>query len=177
MQTLCAGSHHIPHTHLAPPPPRRWPSAPPPALMLAARALAKVAAGPLAPRLWGPGRRPWPRSLGSSTVVRDLREFLDLQTFKEGEERVVGSEWKASQLRLKSWEDLHKLWFVLLKERNMLRSEQLAARAASRPMASPRRISKVRRSMNRIKQVLSERARAVGEPAERRRMLDMINAV
>lgn len=47
---------------------------------------------------------------------------------------------------------------MLLKERNLLVSERAAARTLREKFLNPQRITKVRKSMARIKVVLSERA-------------------
>jgi large subunit ribosomal protein L47 len=49
---------------------------------------------------------------------------------------------------------------VLLKERNMLSTERSGARAAREKFLNPRRLWKVRKSMARLKLVLTERALA-----------------
>lgn len=60
---------------------------------------------------------------------------------------------------MKSWDDLHKLWYVLLIEKNRLHSEKLMYKSKRLVMPDPIRITKVRKGMNRIKQVMSERLR------------------
>lgn len=57
---------------------------------------------------------------------------------------VTGRSWSAEDLRRKSWDDLHKLWYVLLKERNLLLSERDRYKAAGQVMPNGRRMTKVR---------------------------------
>lgn len=70
----------------------------------------------------------------------------------------AGRAWYASELRLKSFEDLHSLWFVLLRERNLLETERLRAKSEGVPLANHARLKKVRKSMARLKTVLKERS-------------------
>lgn len=66
-------------------------------------------------------------------------------------------------MRLKSFQDLHKLWFVLLKEKNVLLGQRLEAQVTKEREAfpHPHRLVKVKKSMARIKRVLSEREHVV----------------
>jgi large subunit ribosomal protein L47 len=47
---------------------------------------------------------------------------------------------------------------VLLKERNLLHTERMAARTAREKFINPGRLAKVRKAMARLKHVLTERA-------------------
>ena len=97
----------------------------------------------------------------SARSSEGLNAFLDPARFMpedKAKDEASGREWQARELRLKSFDDLHALWYVLLKEKNMLLTEKHAARANRVKMRSPHRIGQVRRTMARIKLVLSERA-------------------
>lgn len=72
-------------------------------------------------------------------------------------EKVYGREWKASELRNKSFSDLHSLWFILLKEMNLLHTQRAEAKRVDLPWEGRARIVKCQFSMARIKTVLSER--------------------
>lgn len=63
------------------------------------------------------------------------------------------------ELRRKSFDDLHRLWFVLYKERNMLLTEGHISRVNSNYLPQPDREKKTKRSMAAIKTVLGERER------------------
>ncbi|KAJ2511958.1 54S ribosomal protein L4 mitochondrial, partial [Coemansia sp. RSA 2049] len=100
------------------------------------------------------------RATQNSLITRGLEEFF------EGGERLpkkpeqTGRAWAASELRLKSWEDLHKLWYVVLKERNILASQTEEANRLGVHQEAFRnkgRIVKCKKTMARIKTVLNER--------------------
>ena len=55
----------------------------------------------------------------------------------------TGRAWRASELRLKSFDELHQLWFVLLKEKNRLMTD-LGARENARGWSGVGRLRKVR---------------------------------
>uniref|UniRef100_A0A3Q3XHL8 Large ribosomal subunit protein uL29m n=1 Tax=Mola mola TaxID=94237 RepID=A0A3Q3XHL8_MOLML len=101
------------------------------------------------------------RALHTTISRRGLEEFFDLPE-NWGETTVKsGAPWTAKQLRAKSNEDLHKLWYVLLKEKNMLLTLEQEARRQRVQMPSPERLRKVERSMIRLETVVTERETAL----------------
>lgn len=112
----------------------------------------------------------------SSAPAHGLDELFE-RPLKEGETRTAGRAWSAADLRTKSWDDLHALWYVLLKERTRLDSARDAARAARERPANPARAARVRKSMASIKLVLSERAAACPEPGTARKLRQFVDAL
>lgn len=79
-----------------------------------------------------------------STPARyDLMEFFDDKKNWGKNEVKSGRAWTADELRLKSNSDLHKLWFVLLKEQNMLLTMEAEYDRKIQLFPSPERIDKV----------------------------------
>ncbi|CAM6102140.1 unnamed protein product [Calypogeia fissa] len=125
--------------------------------------------------------RPTVASAHSRATVRPmsggLAEFFESGRDAENKKIVYGRGWKASELRLKSWDDLHKLWYVFLKEKNMLLSQKQMLLSQSLRMPNPERMSKVRKSMCRLKQVLTERALQVEDRRKQKILKKMINSM
>lgn len=74
---------------------------------------------------------------------------------------VFGRAWSAAELRRKSFRDLHTLWYVLLRERNLIASQMESYRRAdvARGIVGnvEKRAFQCRKSMARIKYVINER--------------------
>ncbi|XP_050833812.1 39S ribosomal protein L47, mitochondrial isoform X1 [Serinus canaria] len=95
--------------------------------------------------------------LHTTVSRRGLEEFFD-DPANWGEKSVKsGDSWNIKQLRGKSSEDLHKLWYVLLKEKNMLLTLEQESKRQRKAMPSPERLEKVETSMKNIDLVVRER--------------------
>ncbi|XP_028915597.1 39S ribosomal protein L47, mitochondrial [Ornithorhynchus anatinus] len=101
------------------------------------------------------------RFLHVSSSMKGLEEFFDDPKNWGAETVKSGAAWTCEQIRTKSNEDLHKLWYVLLKERNMLLTLEQEAKRQVLPMPSPERLEKVIESMDAIDTVVQERDRAL----------------
>ena len=91
-------------------------------------------------------------------------QLSNLSTFfasPESRDQPAGNPWSARHLRLKSFSDLHSLWFILLREYNLLWTEQGMALRNGEVFREPERKKKVRKSMGAVKQVLGERKRGL----------------
>lgn len=97
------------------------------------------------------------RFLHATLPQKGLEEFFD-DPKNWGEKTVKsGDAWNIKQLRAKSSQDLHKLWYVLLKEKNMLLTLEQESKRQQKPMPSPERLEKVQKSMKNIDLVVRER--------------------
>ncbi|KAK9113474.1 hypothetical protein Syun_020271 [Stephania yunnanensis] len=119
-----------------------------------------------------------PAGAAATKAYNPLEAFFEAERSQEEDTPVVyGRSWKASELRLKSWDDLQKLWYVLLKEKNMLMTQRQMLHAQNLRFSNPERLPKVRKSMCRIKHVLTERAIEEPDPRRSAEMKRMINAL
>eukprot|EP00700_Malawimonas_jakobiformis_P003203 EC725784.1.p1 GENE.EC725784.1~~EC725784.1.p1 ORF type:complete len:137 (+),score=10.93 EC725784.1:85-495(+) len=88
-------------------------------------------------------------------VKQGVEAFFQGMVAKQGR---VGRSWTASELRIKSFEDLHKLWFVLVRERDQLVAAKIWAKKSNLQIGELRsRMQKVKKSMARLRLVLHER--------------------
>ena len=69
----------------------------------------------------------------------------------------TGRSWRPEELRLKSHDDLHKLWYVLLKEKNKLKSDCLLSTQLGQMFYGYSDLLKVRLSMSRLLTIVNER--------------------
>ncbi|KAL0961149.1 hypothetical protein HGRIS_006121 [Hohenbuehelia grisea] len=95
------------------------------------------------------------------------------ETIEAPEDNLIlasGRSWTAAELRLKSFQDLHTLWYVVLRERNLLATQLEEARrlGIQNPALriSTRKARMCRKTMARIKYVMNER-RLAYENAEK----------
>nr|CAG4638728.1 EOG090X0DBE [Cyclestheria hislopi] len=107
-------------------------------------------------------------------------EFFDDPKNWGANEVKSGRSWTKDELRLKSNVDLHKLWYVLLKERNMLLTMEHASKEECELFPSPERLDKVKDSMKWLEEVIQERNEAywlleVGEPAPQRKQEEILD--
>jgi large subunit ribosomal protein L47 len=101
---------------------------------------------------------PATRNFGStSTCNKGFEDFYD--KLKPDEVMSAGRAWIAADLRKKSFNDLHALWWILYKERNLLLTLRQTTRQKLMPMPQldENRYIRVKRSMAAIKLVLDER--------------------
>lgn len=103
------------------------------------------------------------RGFHTSRTDQGLEEFFgDPKLWSEIDIK-SGREWLVEDLRLKDNETLHKLWYVLLKERNMLLTLEAEADRQKKHMPGDDRLEKVETSMKNLKQVVQERDEALNE--------------
>ena len=82
-------------------------------------------------------------------------------TEKEGplpeEALSTGRSWLTNELRLKSTDQLHKLWYVFLREKNSILADNALLKRIRDKELPKDRLFKVERSMKRLKAVIAER--------------------
>ena len=74
-----------------------------------------------------------------------------------------GRAWRVEELRLKSYDDLHKLWYVLLKEKLALKSDKFYAKKMRTQFYGRGNVNKVAMSMARLLTVVNERKKLTNQ--------------
>jgi len=87
---------------------------------------------------------------------KDLESFTGYMIDQRQQAR-TGRAWRAEELRLKNHDDLHKLWYVLLKEKNKLKSDFLMCKQLQQVFSGNNDLTKVNLSMARLLTVVNER--------------------
>lgn len=109
-------------------------------------------------------------------TLRGIEEFFDRNRLPT-EPVQVGREWTADELRRKSFSDLHKLWYILYKERNVLLTEKQLCRRGNAKMQAPHRMTMVKKSMARILLVLRERAIEEGKDKTESELIESLDNI
>ena len=103
---------------------------------------------------------PTVKGFHSSAHRLGLEEFFDNPSNFGKEQIKSGCSWSKDLLRRKSAVELHQLWFVLLKERNMLNTQEHYCLDIDKPVPGPDRLDKVAESMSNLRDVIDERESA-----------------
>jgi large subunit ribosomal protein L47 len=107
-------------------------------------------------------------TLQEDVVRGGIKDFVDSSYLNNKRPKIPGGAWPVEMLRKKSMGDLQQIWFMLLRERNMLltmkehysrHAEELGAWPA------PSRLNLVEDSMENIKAVLRERDNKANDAA------------
>lgn len=99
-------------------------------------------------------------SIFTTSKLFGLEDFFEDKSNWGASEIKSGRSWTKDDMRIKSNEDLHKLWYVLLKERNMLLTMEEEAKKQIEVFPSPERLDKVEASMKNLEDVVRERNKA-----------------
>jgi len=104
----------------------------------------------------------WPKN--QSGTQDDLKVFNKYMS-DERKRPQTGRAWEAEELRLKSNDDLHKLWYVFLIEKNKLKSDRLIATQMGQEFYGDvsHNLMKIRKSMARLLTVVNERKKIRNE--------------
>lgn len=105
------------------------------------------------------------RILSTGSCRKGFEEFFPPGVY-EGENHaeensVVGRGWKISELRIRSNTDLHKFWYVLLKEKNMLLTLDQECKRLGLFVPGGTRLHKVEQTMDLVERVVKERETAI----------------
>ncbi|GJN94353.1 hypothetical protein Rhopal_007427-T1 [Rhodotorula paludigena] len=117
-------------------------------------------------------RKHWPKQGETDTSAHPLwRFFHDQQSLEVPDKRhdYSSRSWTAPELRALPFNSLHELWYVLLRERNVLLTQREEARRLRVDLsgftAVPEKLRMCQKSMARIKAILAERKHAALEAA------------